>query len=760
MAETSTQASGGARTRPRASRLGVLAVVPATLFVLAIRALVTETFPIEVSWPWIPSLGVELGFRIDGLALQLIALITGIGSLVFVYAAGYMAGDPKRRRLFVLLSAFMVAMLGCVTSSNLLVLFVFWELTSVTSFLLVGYKHEYEDSRASAQQALMITGAGGLVLLVGVILLGEIAGTYSISTLNDTAATWRHHPRVPAALACLFVGAFTKSAQFPFHFWLPNAMAAPTPVSAYLHSATMVKLGIYLLARLHPAFSELPIWQVPLLVVGGFTSAWAMVLAVRERDLKRILAWSTVSALGTLVMLIGLPGEGAATASAAFLLAHALYKAPLFFVAGNVDLAAGTRDIDKLPALGRRMPWTAGAALLAAASMSGLPLSFGFVAKDIIKLAKAQAEVFTLVAWSGVFVGAASIAAAGVAAVRVFWHRSVRDVPEEIREVSWAMRLPPMIVGSVGIAFGLAPWLAEPLIAASAAAMHPISAAAAIDVRPEAPGWTAVVVTLVLGLGMFLLWDRLHAALHRYVMPEWLTAARWYETFVAAIPVVVGASTRRLQHGRTSGYAFVTLAFFLFGLAWALPKLADAAWPAWEPPSLAVAGACVALVVAAVAVCVVRDAFVLLLAGGLAGIAGAIVFVFSGAPDVAFTQLAVEVAFVVVIAAILLRVRRLGPRPRSVARQAVWARAIVAIGMGTMVAVFLLLSVAGPFDPTLPQFFAERSVPEAHGRNVVNVILVDFRAVDTLGEISVLVVTFLATLPLFARLRERREEDA
>ena len=761
MAESSAQSGG----KPaRASRLGWLALVPATVFVLALRTLLVGDLPLEVSWPWIPSLGLDLGFRIDGLALQFIALITGVGALVFVYGAGYMAGDPRRHRLYVFLVAFMVAMLGCVTSSNLLGLFVFWELTSVTSFMLVGTKHEYDSARASAQQALMITGAGGLVLLVGVILLGELAGSYDIATIVATAQSWQSHPWVPAALTCLFIGAFTKSAQYPFHFWLPNAMAAPTPVSAYLHSATMVKLGIYLLARLHPAFSELAIWQIPLIVIGGFTAAWAMVLAVRERDLKRILAWSTVSALGTLVMVIGLPGEGAATAAAAFLLAHALYKAPLFFVAGNVDLAAGTRNIDELAPLGRRMPWTAAAAILAAASMSGLPLSFGFVAKDIIKLAKAEADVFTWVAWSGVFVGAASIAAAGVAAIRVFWHRGGRPIPDQLREVSWAMRLPPIIVGSIGIVFGLAPWIAEPLIAASAAAMHPVSEAPAIDVHPETPGWTAVAVTLALGVAMFVAWDRLHAAHRRVVMPAWLSPATWYEALLSLVPFLAGASTRRLQHGSTSGYAFVSVVFVLLGSAWALSQADAIAWPAYEPPSLAVAGACVALVVAAVAVCVVRDRFVLLLSGGLAGLACAIIFVFLAAPDVAFTQLAVEVAFVVVIAAILLRVRRIGRTAQGAGEQpiaqSVWPRAVVALSAGILVAVFLLLSVAGVPDPALPEFFAERSVPDAHGRNVVNVILVDFRAVDTLGEISVLAVTFLATLPLFSLLRRRGKEGA
>ena len=754
---------------PPTSRLIALALLPAMLFVLAWRAL---DGGFEAHWTWIPTFGLDFGILIDGLALQFIALITGVGTAVFVYGAGYLAGDPRRTRIFGLLIAFMIAMLGCVTSTNLLSLFIFWELTSVVSFLLVGTKHEYEATRKSAQQALMITGAGGLSLLAGVILLGEIAGTYAIPEIVATSEAWIDHPWVPAALVCLFGGAFTKSAQFPFHFWLPNAMAAPTPVSAYLHSATMVKLGIYLLARLHPAFGDLPLWQGTLIGIGGFTSIWAMVLAVKERDLKRILAWSTVSALGTLVMVIGLPGPGAATAAATFLLAHALYKAPLFFVAGNVDIAAGTRDIDKLAAMGRRMPYTALAALLAGASMSGLPLSYGFVAKDIIKLAKSQADVVTWVAWSGVFVGAASVAAAGVAAIRVFWHSGGRPLPPEIREVRWSMRIPPLLIGATGIVFGLAPWLAEPLLALSARAMHTVDDVSAFDVEPGTPGWTAVAVTIVLGLGMFVVWDPLHRALNRSRFPKRLTPGHAYESFVRSIPHAAAAVARLVQHGRVRLYALLSLGFLALGLSWVVARLEVPQWPSYQPPSIPFIGATVALVAASITVCVVHDRFLLLLAGGLVGLACAVVFLFGGAPDVAFTQLTVEVALVVVIASVLLRMRRIGvggdiiatgskesaaPSDRPALDPLSWPRMLVAVATGGIVAALLLVSVMGPFDPAVPRFFAEHSVPDAHGHNVVNVILVDFRAFDTFGEVCVVFFAVLALLPLFAALRARRQ---
>src|SRR5690606_26346083 len=278
--------------------------------------------------------------------------------------------------------------------------------------------------------------------LAGLLLLGQLAGSYSIQEVLRQAPHYRDRPLTGVALACVFVGAFTKSAQVPFHFWLPNAMAAPTPLSAYLHSATMVKLGIYLLARLDVAFDAMPFWETTLVSCGGVTSVWSMLQTLRERDLKRIFAWSTVSALGTMVMLVGLPGDDSALAVAAFVLAHALYKAPLFFVAGNVDHSTGTRNIDHLAGLAPRMPWTAAAALLAAASMSGFPMSFGYLAKELTNVAKKEGGLYTWIGHSSVLASAITVAVAAIAAIRIFWHRGGAVVPGHVHEVGWSMRLP------------------------------------------------------------------------------------------------------------------------------------------------------------------------------------------------------------------------------------------------------------------------------------------------------------------------------
>jgi multicomponent Na+:H+ antiporter subunit A len=728
------------------SRLGLLALIPAALAVAAlVHGYRTDPFePWVPVLPWSTTLGVDLTLNIDGLALLFILLICGIGALVFVYAAAYMAGVPDRARLFVLLLLFMLSMLGAVSTDHLIALFVFWEMTSLTSFLLVGFKHEDEESRRSAQQALFVTGGGGLVMLAGLILLAEIGGSYSIRALIASHPAWIDDARVPVALALIFVGAFAKSAQFPFHFWLPNAMSAPTPVSAYLHSATMVKLGVYLLARLHPAFGELPMWQMTLTAVGGFTAALAMVLTLRERDLKRILAWSTVAALGTLVMLIGVPGDGAPTAAMAFLLAHALYKAPLFFVAGNIDHATGTRRIDQLAGLAPVMPWSAAAALLAGLSMAGMPLSFGFVAKDMMSIAKADDGGFVWVGYASLFVSAVSVAVAAVAAIRVFWHRGGRE-PSDVHEGGWGLFVPALLIAVMGVALGLVPHLVDPLIRAAANAMLPGMEPPGLVFDPTDRTVLGTLAVAVAAGGMiYLFWDRLHAQFDRFPWLDRVSSVAIYHALVAAIPKAA-AVTPRLQSGSLVGYTVWLLLAATVALIAALAA-ATWVWPAPELPSLAVAGASALLVVAALAACLVRDSFVLLLSAGLVGFGSALLFLFLGAPDLAFTQFAVEVAFVVVIAAILLRVRRLDLVPAG--RQRAWPRIVVAVAFGSVAALLLLLAVADPLDPTLAQYFGERALLQAHGRNVVNVVLVDFRAVDTMGEIAVVTTAFVAALPL------------
>lgn len=735
-------------------------LLPAGLFLLLIGALIGIPLPWQSTLPWLPSLNLEFSFYVDGLSAQFLLLITGIGALVFVYGAGYLAGHPKRRRVFALLLLFMAAMIGAVTSDHLLLLFTFWELTSVLSFLLIGFDHEREASRKSAQQAILVTGFGGLCLLAGIILLGRAAGTYSLQALLAGAPLLFEDSHLRPALVLIFLGAFTKSAQFPFHFWLPNAMAAPTPVSAYLHSATMVKLGIYLLARLDAAFSDLLFWEYSLVGIGTLTAVLGAVQTVFERDLKRILAWSTVATLGTLVMLVGLPGQGAALAASALFFAHALYKAPLFFVAGNLDHGAGTRQIDQLTGMRRYMPWTATAALLAALSMAGLPLTFGFVAKDAITLAKAQAEVLALVSYATVFVNAIAVAVAAIAAVHIFWGRDTVPRQAQPHEARICMTLPPLVLAGLGLLFGIFPTLVDPLLGASARAIAPgFDAGLVGDSYDWLPVFEATLATLACGLLVYLRWDWLHSRLIRTTLFDRVSPESFYRRVLENLPRLAAWQTRLLQHGRLPGYLALLLGSAT-GLLWLLLLLSGPrlAWPDAGGLSLPVLAACLLLSGAAVITLFVRDHLVLLLVSGLIGYGSAVLFLFTGAPDVAFTQFIVETVFVVVVTCVLVKLRWLLPSADSSQAKPVLRPAALALAAAFGITLtFLLLLVSGlPFDSGLTDFFAAQSLPAAKGRNVVNVILVDFRALDTLGEIAVVTFALLAALPLLKRLREKR----
>jgi multicomponent Na+:H+ antiporter subunit A len=753
-------------TSPRISRFAFVSLFPALLFGLAFHAFVTAGFPIEASLPWARTLGVDARFVIDGLSLFFIMLITGVGACVFVYAAGYLGEEPRRRRLYAWLMVFMIAMIGTVSADDLVVLYTFWELTSLSSFMLVSFYHESDLARRSARQAMMVTFGGGFVLLVGIILLGQLAGTTSLRGIIAARASFEGDPLAVVAMLCVFVGAFTKSAQFPFHFWLPNAMAAPTPVSAYLHSATMVKLGVYLLARFDSVFADDWLYGATLIAVGGVTSGWAMLQTIRERDLKRILAWSTVSALGTMVMLIGLPGPEAAMALIAFVLAHALYKAPLFFVAGNIDHCTGTRDIGHLASLAGSMPWTAAAALAAALSMGGLPLSYGHFAKELIYIAKTEGDLYLIIGYGSVPISAITVAVAAIAAVRVFWHRGGAEIPAGVHDASSSMRLPPLILASVGVFLGLFPEVADPLIVAAAEGMAPSVELDAAAEGGAAQGVWGLLPVYALGVLIFVFWDRIHKLVARVRLPPLFHAVEHYERSQKTAVRLSALVTRALQHGRLSGYASLLFATIGAALLVVIVLMADArvltglfaeaGFTRLDGAAIAIVGAAALLVAASVLLPFIEDTFLLLLVSGMMGLGLALVFLFSGAPDLAFTQFLVEVALVVVIASVLLRVRILGlEHPPT---RAGFARVGLSALVGVAVALMMLLAHgSGTASPALSEYFGENALAAAHGRNVVNVILVDFRAIDTLGEITVLLVALVATARIFAVFKGREE---
>ncbi len=396
------QARLGSRAGP------LLALLPAGVAVhaLVVQAAVARGDVDAFRAPWIPSIGVDWAFRVDGLANLFVLLVTGIGALIVLYAAEYLRDHPKLGRFYAFLFVFITGMVGLATADDLVLLFVFWEMTTVSSFLLIGFQQHKEAARQAARQSLLVTAAGGLALLVGILLLASAAGTTAISELLERGDAIRAHAHYPWIVAMVLLGAFTKSAQWPFHFWLPAAMQAPTPVSAYLHSATMVKAGIFLLARLSPALGGSELWLSVVGGVGAATMLTGAFLSLGQDDLKRLLAYSTVSVLGLLTLLLGLGTPIAARAFAVTLLAHALYKSTLFLVAGNVDHAAGTRSLARIRGLRAGMPWTAGAALVAGVSMAGAPPLFGFLAKETAYEAALEAPK-----WS-IFFGPAAVVAA------------------------------------------------------------------------------------------------------------------------------------------------------------------------------------------------------------------------------------------------------------------------------------------------------------------------------------------------------------
>jgi multicomponent Na+:H+ antiporter subunit A len=734
----------------RAARTGfVLIPVAGLLATLALGS--GEASTLVASLAWAPSLGVELAFRIDGLARLMLLLVTGVGVPVFVYAAGYMGEDPRARHLLLLLTAFLVAMAGAVAADDLFVLFIFWEMTTILSFLLVGFDHAGDTTRKAAKEILIVTGLGGLLLLAGAVLIASAAGTSRISTLIDRAPDLAGSPELVGGVLLLILGCFTKSAQFPFHFWLPGAMAAPTPVSAYLHSATMVKLGVYVLVRLDPAFGTWPLWQVLLKTVGSLTAAWGMVLALRERDLKRILAWSTVATLGTLVMLTGLGGAAAPSAVVTLLFAHALYKAPLFFVAGNIDNATGTRWLDELGGLRRRMPFTAAAALLAGISMAGIPLSFGYEAKDLISDLKRTGEILHLVEHANALFSALAVAVAGVAAVRVFWRHPGVNVTAEVREAPVALWLPPLVLATLGIALGLRPSLARGLLQEATGAIVVRGTVPALDPDPAA-ALGSLVLSLLAGALIYLGWDGLHRRLEEAARRIGRVGVpHAYRAALAALPRLLGALTRRIQHGGLPRHLAVQGLVATLAMAAVACLMAGGSVALRGVPPGAAGGALLVLAGCGQALRL-SDRLALLLATGLVGFGSAVIFLFAGAPDLAFTQFAAETMFVVVAAAVLLRLRRAG-RAGSLREGRSPSADLLAILFGAATAGLVLAGAAAGPPVELAHFFGAASLAEAHGRNVVNVILVDFRALDTLGEIAVVLFAFVAAVPLLLDAR-------
>jgi multicomponent K+:H+ antiporter subunit A len=715
----------------------------------------------SASLPWAPAVGLSLSLRLDGLALLFVLLILGIGLLVITYARWYLGPAERHAKFYASLLLFMAAMLGVVTADNLLLLVVFWELTSVASFLLIGFWDERPDARAGAYQSLVVTGLGGLALLAGVLVLGTAAGTFELGPLRSQPAAVRGIPAAPIALALILLGAFTKSAQAPFHFWLPSAMAAPTPVSAYLHSATMVKAGVFLLGRLLPIFGAMSLWQSVVPVVGGGTmlvGGWA---ALRHTDLKRLLAYSTVSQLGLLTLLYGLATPDAAAAATVHVLSHATFKAALFMTAGIVDHEVRTRDIARLGGLARHLPRTAALGCIGAAAAAGVPPLNGFVSKELaLEAATHSTAGWPPWLWPLVLVAGSVLTTAYCLrfALGAFFGPEPAAYPHRAHphEPPAGMRLPVEVLIALCIAGGIVPMLlAGPLLEAAAGAVTgaPVQLHLALW-HGLTPAFGMSAAALLAGAGLYS--ARRGSA--RRALPARLgrTASELYDAAVAGVLAAARWLTDLLQNGSLRWYVTAMLGVLVAiagaGLLGTRPAVALAAPTPPVPGSRLLTG--VTIVSAAATAALWRRRWPSVLALGAVGLLLAVYFAWLSAPDLVLTQLLAESVTTILLVLVLyfLPKETIVPEPRArLARDA-----LLALLVGGGAAGIVWSVTRRPLD-SISGYHLMRSLPDAGGGNVVNVILVDFRGYDTFGEITVLAV---AALGVAALVRAARRTDA
>lgn len=738
---------------------GVLALFPALIagWLFSQAPEVIENGPLLLEWQWVPSLGISLTFLLDGLSLLFGLLITVIGACVFIYAGGYLKGHPDIVRFHVALMAFMVSMLGLVLADGLVTLFIFWELTSITSYLLIGFNHADLQARKSARQGLFVTFAGGLALMAGLVLLGVASDNWSLSDIRAMETDLRDHALYTPMLICLMLGAFTKSAQFPFHFWLPNAMAAPTPVSAYLHSATMVKAGIYLLARLQPELGGTALWVGVLSVVGGTTLLIGAFLAIHHTNVKKLLAYSTIMALGTLTMLLGVGTEYAMTAFVTFLLAHSLYKGALFMVAGNLDHETGTKDVTAMGGLRPLMPVTAMIALVAALSLAGVPPLLGFIGKELKFEAVLGAGDYRSLLVPFAFISAIlTIAVAAIIALRPFYGTR-HQTPKVPHEAPLSMLIGPGLLSVGSVVFGIAPatFGADALLtsAASAVTGQPMEVTLSL--------WYGVnlalimsVISLGLGFLLFKYWDNVRAKLSLLAPVMRNGPEAGYEGLLNGIVQFSEWQTRILQNGYMRNYILVMLVI-LIALIGNSILLRHSPLIAFELDvrfhEIIVVGT---MTMSALFATITRSRLGAVASVGIMGFSIALVFILFSAPDLGITQLLVETLTVILLVLVLFRLPRFSHLSTSLERI---RDGSIAAMMGIL--IFLLIMTAWSIDQfeSISTYMVENSAPLAYGRNIVNVILVDYRALDTLGEMFVLA---LAAIGVIAMLKLRHEPES
>ncbi|MCL2423721.1 MAG: Na+/H+ antiporter subunit A, partial [Micrococcales bacterium] len=729
----------------------VLALVPAAvaLWALTWTSRVVGGQAATESATWIADLDLRIAFRVDTLSWVMTVIVGSVGALVLVYCASYFSkGASGMGRFATVFMGFSGAMVGLVTADDLIALFVFWELTTVTSYLLIGHYSDRKTSRRAAMEAIVVTTAGGLAMLVGLVLIGTQAGTWQLSQI--VADPPARNGTMTTAVVLVLAGALTKSALVPFHFWLPAAMAAPTPVSAYLHAAAMVKAGVYLVARFAPAFADYSAWRWVVLVAGATTVLLGGYRALRQNDLKLVLAFGTVSQLGLIVLLVGYGTRATALAGMALLGAHAMFKAALFLVVGVVDRAASTRDLRSLSGVGRELPWTAAIGAVAVASMVGLPPTAGYVSKEaalaaladdgttgaVLLVTVAVGSVLTVAYglrfWWGAFGNKSNVLVAGPDGTSVLTPSA--EAPKTLNRPSVVLSLPAGLLALLGLVAGLFPGLAEHVLVA-----HP-------DTYPGSAGhlslWggpsvTAITVgVLSVGLGLFIVRDQVERLQAKLWHP--VSADRLYRRGMRGLDDLAADITGAVQRGSLPGYLAMILVVFVVGVGSLLVTTTSLPKHVRAFDSLGQVALGAVVVVSTVLVARSRRRLKAAILLGISGYAVAGLFLAHGAPDLALTQVLVETVTLVVFVLVLRRLPTyFSVRPLAASR---WLRLALGVAVGLVVGGLALVAGAAPVEDPIAKHFPEQALDWGHGRNVVNVTLVDIRAWDTVGEISVLLV--------------------
>ena len=744
--------------------LGAIGVSLSSLILLLTQAkAVFNGETIIQTWSWLPQLGIDLSFRLDALGLLFSLLITGIGTLIFIYAYYYLSPQNSLSKLYVLLMLFMAAMLGISLSNNLILLLTFWELTSISSFLLVGYWSNYEAAQRGSRMALTITGMGGLAMLGGFVLLAQITGTYQIDQILMMTEQIQSHDLFVPTLLLILLGAFTKSAQFPFHFWLPNAMAAPTPVSAYLHSATMVKAGIFLLARLLPIFAGAALYHNLVTFIGLFTLCMAAFFAIFKEDLKGLLAYSTISHLGLIMCLLGIGSPLAVAAAIFHIINHATFKAALFMIAGIIDHESGTRDLRKLSGLWQLLPFTATLTMITAASMAGVPLTNGFLSKEMF-FTELVANLSGPVLWVSAIVATLAGIFAVAYSIRlvhgVFFDGPIgKNVPnKEAHEPPFGMRAPATLLAVLCILVGLMPaLLVEHIVNSSTRASTQLLQFEGTHLAIWHGFNLPLLMSTIALLGGIIFYFSLAKGgkIREIDLDPHLGQFQGkllFQLFLKHLLQVSRKIKRKTENGSLQSYLVWIIVFTVFIVALPLfnQGLTTGTRELTHAPIIAIVLWLLLFSACWMMLWFHHERIKAVLISGAVGLVVTMIFVGLSAPDLAQTQITVDVVTTVLLLMSLSLLPQLTPYESSRSRR--WRDALIAIGGGIGIGWIAWLVMTRDHN-SISWFFNQQSIPLGGGTNVVNVILVDFRVFDTFGEIAVLGIAAIGTLCLMDGMR-------